>query len=113
MVRGRGIDLGTRSMNVCGLEDGEVNYERVVDTAETARRPEALIEAGFDYVCQIDKAKLFRKRKQRTVLARVLHALLMRVFALLQVLQDLTEISFELLDLFYRELLVVELDHHP
>ena len=40
-----GIDPGTMSMDVCGLEDGEVYYEAVVDTAEAARRPEALIEA--------------------------------------------------------------------
>jgi len=45
MVRVVGIDPGTRSMDVCGLEDGEVYYERVVDTAEAARNPEALIEA--------------------------------------------------------------------
>lgn len=45
MVRVVGIDPGTRSMDVCGLENGEVYYERVVDTVEAARRPEALIEA--------------------------------------------------------------------
>jgi len=45
LVRVVGIDPGTMSMDVCGLEDGEVYYEAVVDTAEAARRPEALIEA--------------------------------------------------------------------
>jgi predicted butyrate kinase (DUF1464 family) len=45
MVRVIGIDPGTKSMDVCGLEDGEVYYEAVVDTAEAARRPEALMEA--------------------------------------------------------------------
>ena len=45
MVRVVGVDPGTRSMDVCGLEDGEVYYEHVVDTVEAARRPEALIEA--------------------------------------------------------------------
>lgn len=45
MVRVIGIDPGTRSMDVCGLDDGEVYYEKVVDTAVVAQRPEALIEA--------------------------------------------------------------------
>jgi len=45
LVRVVGIDPGTMSMDVCGLEDGEAYYEAVVDTAEAARRPEALIEA--------------------------------------------------------------------
>jgi predicted butyrate kinase (DUF1464 family) len=45
MVRAIGIDPGTRSMDVCGLDDGEVYYERVVDTFEAAQRPELLIEA--------------------------------------------------------------------
>lgn len=45
MVRVVGIDPGTRSMDICGLEDGEVYYERVVDTVEAAQRPETLIEA--------------------------------------------------------------------
>jgi hypothetical protein len=26
-----------------------------------------LVEAGFEYVCEIEKAKLFRKRKQENV----------------------------------------------
>jgi predicted butyrate kinase (DUF1464 family) len=45
MVRVVGIDPGTRSMDVCGLDGGAVYYERVVDTVEAARRPEALMEA--------------------------------------------------------------------
>ena len=45
MVRVVGIDPGTKSMDVCGLDDGEVYYEKVVDTATVARRPETLIEA--------------------------------------------------------------------
>jgi len=45
MARVVGIDPGTGSMDVCGLEDGAVYYEQVVDTIEAARRPEALIEA--------------------------------------------------------------------
>jgi predicted butyrate kinase (DUF1464 family) len=45
MVRVVGIDPGTRSMDVCGLENGRVYYEKVVETAAVARRPEVLIEA--------------------------------------------------------------------
>lgn len=45
MVRVVGIDPGTKSMDVCALDDGEVYYEKVVDTADVAQRPEILIEA--------------------------------------------------------------------
>jgi len=45
MVRVVGIDPGTKSMDICGLDGGAVYYERVVDTVDAARRPEALMEA--------------------------------------------------------------------
>ncbi|OUJ19539.1 putative butyrate kinase [Methanonatronarchaeum thermophilum] len=38
-----GIDPGTKSMDVCGLENGEVYYEKTVDTMEVAENPEKLI----------------------------------------------------------------------
>jgi len=44
-VRVLGMDPGTRSFDLCGLEDGRVVYEEVIDTFEVARRPELLVEA--------------------------------------------------------------------
>ena len=37
--------------------------EYVCKKAETVKEASKLIEAGFDYVCEISGAKLFRKRK--------------------------------------------------
>ncbi len=45
MVRVLGIDPGTKSMDLCGLEDGRVVYERSLDNAELVRRPELFREA--------------------------------------------------------------------
>lgn len=45
MTRVIGIDPGTRSFDVCGLEDGEVYYEAVVDTMELAQKPELMLKA--------------------------------------------------------------------
>lgn len=45
MPRVLGIDPGTKSFDLCGLENGEVYYEEVLDTLELARNPELLIEA--------------------------------------------------------------------
>lgn len=39
MVRVLGIDPGTKSMDLCGLEDGRVVYERAVDNAELVKEP--------------------------------------------------------------------------
>jgi len=39
-----GIDPGTKSMDVCGLEDGKVFFEKVVETTEVAEDPTKLIE---------------------------------------------------------------------
>jgi len=38
-----GIDPGTKSMDVCGLQNGEVYYEKTVDTMEVAENPDKLI----------------------------------------------------------------------
>jgi len=48
VVRVLGVDPGTLSFDVCGLEDGRVFYERVVSTAEVAKGPEALMKALED-----------------------------------------------------------------
>ena len=40
MVRVLGIDPGTKSMDLCGLEDGVVFYERSLDNARLLREPE-------------------------------------------------------------------------
>ncbi|MCX8204704.1 MAG: DUF1464 family protein [Candidatus Nezhaarchaeota archaeon] len=45
MARVIGIDPGTKSLDVCGLEEGEVFYERSLETVEVARDPGALIKA--------------------------------------------------------------------
>jgi predicted butyrate kinase (DUF1464 family) len=50
MIRVLGIDPGTRSFDICGLEDGKVYYEAIIDTPEVAVNPDALIngvEAGM------------------------------------------------------------------
>ena len=45
MVRVAGIDPGTKSMDVCALQDGEVYFEKVVSTEEAAKSPHLLIKA--------------------------------------------------------------------
>lgn len=40
-----GIDPGTKSFDLCGLENGEVCFEEILDTNEVAKKPELLIEA--------------------------------------------------------------------
>jgi predicted butyrate kinase (DUF1464 family) len=44
VLRVAGIDPGTLSFDVCGLEDGAVFLEHSIATDEIARRPEALLE---------------------------------------------------------------------
>ena len=39
------------------------NEEFVCKMANTVREVKALIEAGFEYVCEVDGVKAFRKRK--------------------------------------------------
>ncbi|MEM1981064.1 MAG: DUF1464 family protein [Candidatus Hadarchaeales archaeon] len=45
MARVLGIDPGTKSMDLCGLEDGRVVYERSLDNAELVKRPGLFREA--------------------------------------------------------------------
>jgi len=45
MVRVLGIDPGTKSLDLCGLEDGKVYHEKSLETAEVARNPSLLINA--------------------------------------------------------------------
>lgn len=45
LVRIVGIDPGTKTMDVCLLDDGYVKAERVIDSREVASRPELLIKA--------------------------------------------------------------------
>ena len=45
MVRVLGIDPGTRSFDVCGLEDGDVYFEKVIDTVKLAEGPVPMLQA--------------------------------------------------------------------
>ncbi len=45
MVRALGIDPGTRSFDLCGIEEGEVFYENILDSSELAKNPDLLIDA--------------------------------------------------------------------
>lgn len=44
-MRVLGIDPGTKSFDLCGLENGEVYFEEILDTSKVAKKPELLIEA--------------------------------------------------------------------
>ncbi len=48
MVRAIGIDPGTKSFDVCGIEDGKVFYEEVLHTNELASSPEIIIDVIED-----------------------------------------------------------------
>ena len=45
MARVLGIDPGTKSFDICGLEDGDVYFERVVDTPRLVDGPEPMMQA--------------------------------------------------------------------
>jgi len=45
MVRVLGIDPGTRSFDVCGLDDGKVYFEEVIDTIKLVEGPESMMQA--------------------------------------------------------------------
>ena len=45
MVRVCGIDPGTRSMDLCGIEDGKVYYEASLDNTEIVKDMEIIIQA--------------------------------------------------------------------
>jgi len=40
-----GIDPGTKSMDMCAIEDGVVYYEESIDNVELAKEPERMISA--------------------------------------------------------------------
>jgi predicted butyrate kinase (DUF1464 family) len=42
MTRAAGIDPGTKSMDICAIEDGEVYYENPLDNVELAKEPEKI-----------------------------------------------------------------------
>ena len=48
MVRALGIDPGTKSMDLCGVEDGKVYYEKSILTQDVAKDPLLIIEATKD-----------------------------------------------------------------
>lgn len=45
MVRVLGVDPGTFSFDLCGLDNGTVAYEQVIPTPQVANNPETLIQA--------------------------------------------------------------------
>lgn len=45
MVRATGIDPGTRSFDVCSLDEGKVYYEAVIDTPQLAEKPQLMLDA--------------------------------------------------------------------
>jgi len=58
--------LGHRSIQNTLIYTQLVNFENneyYSATAETIKEGKQLIEAGFEFVCTIDKVQLFRKRK--------------------------------------------------
>ncbi|MHC1637150.1 MAG: DUF1464 family protein [Candidatus Nezhaarchaeales archaeon] len=53
MIKVLGVDPGTFSFDICGLENGKVFYERVIPTPEVAKGPEALIK-GLEDAGKVD-----------------------------------------------------------
>jgi predicted butyrate kinase (DUF1464 family) len=45
MTRAAGIDPGTKSMDICAIEDGEVYYENPLDNVNLAQEPERITDA--------------------------------------------------------------------
>jgi predicted butyrate kinase (DUF1464 family) len=45
MTRVLGIDPGTKSFDICGLDDGHVYFERVIDTTRLVEGPEPMMQA--------------------------------------------------------------------
>lgn len=44
MVKAIGIDPGTASFDVCGIEDGAIFYENILETSQLVKEPKLLIE---------------------------------------------------------------------
>jgi integrase len=58
--------LGHRSLNNTLIYTQLVNFEKdeyYSATAKTVEEAKQLIDAGFEYVCEMENCKLFRKRK--------------------------------------------------
>ena len=58
--------LGHRSINTTLIYTQLVNFESDCfhsSTAKTIEEAKKLVEAGFEYICDIQDIKLFRKRK--------------------------------------------------
>lgn len=53
MIKVLGVDPGTFSFDVCGLENGKVFYEKVIPTIEIARDPYKLID-GLEEAGRVD-----------------------------------------------------------
>ncbi|MDI6810479.1 MAG: DUF1464 family protein [archaeon] len=45
MMRAAGIDPGTKSMDICAIEDGEVYYENPLDNVDLVQEPERITDA--------------------------------------------------------------------
>jgi len=45
MTRAAGVDPGTKSMDICAIEDGKVYYENPLDNLELAKNPERINDA--------------------------------------------------------------------
>ncbi|MDI6884866.1 MAG: DUF1464 family protein [archaeon] len=45
MTRAAGIDPGTKSMDICAIEDGEVYYENPLDNVDLVQEPERITDA--------------------------------------------------------------------
>ncbi len=43
-MRGLGIDPGTKSFDICGIEDGDIFYESILDSSNLAENPSLLVE---------------------------------------------------------------------
>jgi hypothetical protein len=66
------MDSASRRLELLKLDGLGFSQEEIVKelsvkcackTAETVKEAKELIEAGFEYVCEIDGLKLFKKRK--------------------------------------------------
>lgn len=44
-MRGLGIDPGTKSFDVCGIEGGDIFYEKILESSNLAENPSLLVEA--------------------------------------------------------------------
>jgi predicted butyrate kinase (DUF1464 family) len=45
MVRALGIDPGTKSMDICAIENGKVFFEKAINTEDVAKNPEVIVNS--------------------------------------------------------------------